>query len=282
MGKKRGGDKGASAAVQLSGKTRGRDSGLREHKSNPDRVLEEKIAAFQAYHRKLKLPPQPWRQLTSEDVVPDRPGFLVVVPELLTLSECASMIAAIDTVGLNQASKSDLNPRKGEAYLDRENATFSDERLSRALWDRLAPHVPAVDGREATGLFERLRYYAYRRGQRFDQHVDVAVTNGQGQVSEYTLLIYLNGSGAGSENSSAGGASGGDGAGSAGDSLLPQLEGGETIFYATAKKELVSVAPRAGMALLHAHGRRCLMHCGAPVQKGVKYLFRSDVMFPRP
>lgn len=168
---------------------------------------------------------------------------------------------------LNQASPKDLNPRKGEAYLDRENATFCDESLASALWARLAPHVPEVDGRKATGLFDRLRYYCYRRGQRFDRHVDVAVTDERrGQVSEYTLLVYLNGEGE----------DGGEG-----DGTLPTMEGGETVFYATAKKVLASVAPTAGAALLHAHGRRCLMHCGAEVTRGTKYVLRSDIMYPR-
>ena len=82
----------------------------------------------------------------------------------------------MDSVGLNEASAKDTHPRKGEAYLDRENATFQDAKvgrtvpaaveprsmlcnmqLSTALFARLAPCVPAVDGKLATGLFERLR-----------------------------------------------------------------------------------------------------------------------------
>ena len=49
----------------------------------------------------------------------------------------------------------------------------------------------------------------------------------------------------------------------------------------TAKAELARVSPRAGMALLHAHGRRCLMHEGEEVTRGAKYVLRADVMYKR-
>lgn len=33
------------------------------------------------------------------------------------------------------------------------------------------------------------------------------------------------------------------------------------------------------MALLHRHGEECLEHEALPVQKGLKYILRSDVVF---
>lgn len=41
----------------------------------------------------------------------------------------------------------------------------------------------------------------------------------------------------------------------------------------------MSVAPAAGLALLHAHGDDCLEHEAAAVERGVKYILRSDVVF---
>eukprot|EP00242_Pyramimonas_sp_CCMP2087_P005970 CAMPEP_0198217696 /NCGR_PEP_ID=MMETSP1445-20131203/65323_1 /TAXON_ID=36898 /ORGANISM="Pyramimonas sp., Strain CCMP2087" /LENGTH=39 /DNA_ID= /DNA_START= /DNA_END= /DNA_ORIENTATION= len=35
------------------------------------------------------------------------------------------------------------------------------------------------------------------------------------------------------------------------------------------------------MLLLHAHGRRCLLHEGAMVTKRAKYVMRTDVMYRR-
>ena len=77
--------------------------------------------------------------------------------------------------------------------------------------------------------------------------------------SEWTLLIYLSP-----------------------PPPAPQLVGGETVFHLSGKRggEVV-VAPKSGMALLHRHGsgRECLIHEGRKVEKGSKWVLRSDVMF---
>lgn len=39
------------------------------------------------------------------------------------------------------------------------------------------------------------------------------------------------------------------------------------------------MAPTEGMALLHIHGDKCMLHEAQNVSKGVKYVFRSDVVF---
>ncbi len=106
----------------------------------------------------------------------------------------------------------------------------------------------------------------YEKGDQFGQHVDVSTKGGEGEETEFTLLIYLNGSETQADLDDLG---------------QEALQGGETIFWKTKSKQLVSVAPKRGMALLHAHGRRCLMHEGAEVLKGQKYMLRSDVMYRR-
>jgi hypothetical protein len=73
-------------------------------------------------------------------------------------------------------------------------------------------------------------------------------------VTGYTLLVYLNGS-------------------------PKSLLGGETIFYGHSGEKLHSVAPKAGLVVLHLHGGDCWEHEGAEVRLGVKYLLRSDVVF---
>lgn len=39
------------------------------------------------------------------------------------------------------------------------------------------------------------------------------------------------------------------------------------------------MAPTEGMALLHIHGDKCMLHAAQNVTKGIKYVFRSDVVF---
>ena len=191
----------------------------------------------------------------ARDLWPASPGFLVIVPDFLSAEECRQLRAAVDTVGLNAASLTDLRPRKNEAYLDRESLAFECAALSCKLWERLEAVAPALPGRRAVGLSQKLRYYIYRRGQRFDAHVDVSNRGVRpGEATEYTLLVYLNGQECG-------------------------LQGGDTIFFANKRTELCRVEPRTGLMLLHAHGDRCLMHAGDAVRKGDKYVLRADVMY---
>ena len=45
------------------------------------------------------------------------------------------------------------------------------------------------------------------------------------------------------------------------------------------KNKFMQVAPIEGMALLHIHGYKCMLHEARNVTKGIKYVFRSDVVF---
>ena len=90
--------------------------------------------------------------------------------------------------------------------------------------------------------------------QHFGPHVDESSTV-DGAVSRYTMLVYLTG------------------AADAG------LRGGATVFYDARDKPACAVDPVAGRALFHRHGAECMVHEGARVEAGVKYVLRSDVMF---
>ena len=79
-----------------------------------------------------------------------------------------------------------------------------------------------------------------------------------GGQSEVTVLIYLNGGGEGDP-----------------------LRGGRTTFFRDHDPRRVAcqMEPRAGFALLHSHGERCLTHEGSTVTAGVKWLLRTDVVY---
>lgn len=64
-------------------------------------------------------------------------------------------------------------------------------------------------------------------------------------------------------------------------------QGGETVFYpeAVSKREAapapVVVNLEVGMALLHRHGKECILHEGKEVTEGEKWVIRSDVCVKR-
>ena len=91
-------------------------------------------------------------------------------------------------------------------------------------------------------LNERLRFYRYGPGQRFAPHTDGCHRRPNGEESLLTLMVYLSAVAA----------------------------GGETRF------ETVAIAPAPGLALVFDHD---LLHEGAAVVEGQKYVLRTDVMY---
>lgn len=214
------------------------------------------------------------------DRAPATPGFIVEVPGFFAEHECKQIITAAEAAGLKPAPTSDRQPKKNEAYLDRDTARLHDDALVAAIWQRLAPLLPRLENSVPIGLHSdgpptkgrdgklgrvgELKVYRYTKGHRFDQHVDQSWKSGEpGEETEFTFLVYLSGSGEVAQGSE------------------QPLIGGDTVFWASAKKELVRCTPRTGTAVLHAHGRRCLMHQGEEVTRGIKWLLRADVMYRR-
>lgn len=66
------------------------------------------------------------------------------------------------------------------------------------------------------------------------------------------------------------------------------MTGGETVFYSELPKqagkkgtvgtEVIKVGLEKGMALLHKHGKDCLLHEGAMVTAGEKWVLRTDLV----
>jgi hypothetical protein len=122
---------------------------------------------------------------------------------------------------------------------------FDDVELAATLFGRIEGVVPArLSGRRAVGVNERFRCYRYRPGQRFKAHYDGYFQRNAHERSELTFMIYLD----------------------------AQCTGGHTTFPDFG----VEVAPAIGKALFFQHA---LLHEGATVTAGVKYVLRTDVMY---
>lgn len=86
-----------------------------------------------------------------------------------------------------------------------------------------------VYSRTVVGCNSNIRLYRYCVGQRFGKHIDESVEDENGNISQWTVLIYLNGGG-GAEGGSE---LGGEVASEMGGGRVEEepLRGGETIFY---------------------------------------------------
>jgi predicted 2-oxoglutarate/Fe(II)-dependent dioxygenase YbiX len=165
--------------------------------------------------------------------------------QIYSSRECQEFIDFSEMIGYQDAPISMYGTEVRRPDV-RNNARviLDDEGLAEKIWRRTLPHVPTIMyGRRALGLNERLRFYRYDPGQRFEAHVDGYYQRPNGEQSLLTFMVYLN----------------------------EGFEGGETVFQNGAR-----VKPETGMILVFRH---TLYHEGAAVTRGRKYVLRSDVMF---
>ncbi len=189
------------------------------------------------------------------------PG-VVVVDDLLSPAECDDWRAFADGHGYEDApitTGSGFKMRKDIRNNDR--AMVDDKGRADVLWSRVAPFCFDVAGHRAVSLNERLRFYRYAAGQKFDWHHDGHYERPDGKERSFlTFMVYLNEGCRGGETriqmaSTA--------------SAVQRIfeEGGDPV---------VDIVPKTGMGLLFLHQ---LLHTGAEVTAGTKYVVRSDVMY---
>ncbi|ESW15352.1 hypothetical protein PHAVU_007G065700 [Phaseolus vulgaris] len=199
---------------------------------------------------------------------------LFTVQNFFSSAESKAFVKNAESIGF--AHQGSLGPTYGEAYRDNDRISVDDPVLADTIWEsglsKLFSDIK-IRGKVAVGLNPNIRLYRYKIGQRFGRHIDESVNIGDGKRTYYTLLVYLSG-GPGELKSKPKN----DSSNSLVSSVDP-LVGGETVFYGPRNKIVAEVAPTEGTALLHLHGDKCLLHEARNVSKGVKYVFRSDVVF---
>ena len=171
---------------------------------------------------------------------------IFTVRGFLTPAECQYWIERTESAGYEEA-KITVGRKQVMAKGIRNNERYilEDTALERQLWERVKEYVPQkLRISSAIGLNERFRFYKYQPGHRFKPHKDGSYIRNINEWSEYTFMVYLN----------------------------EGMEGGATNF------DDISVFPEPGMALIFKHD---LLHEGAEVTAGVKYVLRSDVMYRR-
>lgn len=242
------------------------------------------------------------------------PEQIFVLNDFLTAQECQALIQFVDGLDMQLTAP----PKRGEATRVNHRTSIISSSFAATLFDLLIPHLPAITSFESHTQAQppprpvlcnsNIRLYKYTEGQYFGPHYDESVAGpfvpipasptppginpesslspekgktGAKKVaqkkskvpavaptpqaktwSEWTILVYLSG-------------------------VEDGIIGGETVFYADEgrgkSRTQRSIVPplRRGSVLLHKHGKECLLHEGRMVQRGTKYVLRSDLMFGR-
>ncbi|PGH21545.1 hypothetical protein AJ80_03105 [Polytolypa hystricis UAMH7299] len=233
----------------------------------------------------------PSTDLLLEPILQDQ---IYIIRNLLTSTLCKAYVSFLSTLPLTTTPG---KPKRGEAVRVNDRFQVHDPGFAEKLWsstalrdlvlkgptsfdedgedaqeeDRQVDSATAKElwGGEVLGLNPNIRIYRYVPGQFFAQHYDDSVPLSFSSPptparTTWTLLIYLT-----------------------------TCTGGETVFYPgpppkSANKKKPSAAPRpisvgmeVGMALLHRHGEKCLLHEGREVVSGEKWVIRSDLVIGR-
>ncbi|KAK0867432.1 hypothetical protein LTS02_004169 [Friedmanniomyces endolithicus] len=220
--------------------------------------------------------------LTLTALLPDQ---VLTISRFWTTTLCKSYVTFLATLPLITTPGT---PKKGHAVRVNDRYQVGDSAFAERLWSGTAlkdlVEHPTVDGRELSveevkqlwggevlGLNSNIRIYRYSKGQFFDQHYDdsnnISFPTSTSTTSipartTWTLLIYLS-------------------------SPATGCQGGETVFYPETPGKRQSTPPpvvadlEVGMALLHRHGKDCLLHEGREVLDGEKWVIRSDLCVRR-
>jgi hypothetical protein len=215
---------------------------------------------------------------------------IYLIRSFFTSSLCKTYVSFLSSLPLITTTAAG-KPKKGEAVRVNDRFQIHDADFAESLWSSTALKqlllvetrrsgvrfqgenenenendngMAALWGGRPLGLNPNIRIYRYVQGQFFARHYDESNTlhfsspspNSETTIparTTWTLLIYLT-----------------------------ATEGGETVFYQdSTSKSAIAVAPEVGMALLHRHGERCLLHEGKEVRKGEKWVIRSDLVVTR-
>eukprot|EP01116_Phalansterium_solitarium_P007227 TRINITY_DN19773_c0_g1_i1.p1 TRINITY_DN19773_c0_g1~~TRINITY_DN19773_c0_g1_i1.p1 ORF type:complete len:221 (-),score=17.01 TRINITY_DN19773_c0_g1_i1:346-1008(-) len=197
------------------------------------------------------------------------PHHVFSLDNVYSSEECDRLIEESEKQGYTVASIQLGAQKQAKAVIADEVRTndsqvIDDPKFAQNLWDLTGSFFPQEfltqeDGWKAVGIAPNLRFYRYKPGSRFIRHYDgydlgsmrYSDKPSEGLQPFLSVLVYLN-----------------DG-----------FEGGNTTFFTSKGKELLSVAPKKGTVLVYSHK---MLHEGSTVTEGTKYVLRSDVLFSDP
>ena len=187
-------------------------------------------------------------------------GFVQCLEGVVTPRECHAIVAAAEASGFDRAGfytdSSTGAPVVVESIRKSQRCIMDSAPFAAALWARIRHAVPSrlPNGLYARRLNERLRILKYLPGDEFKPHRDGSYGTPDGtEIGQLTVLLYLN-----------------DG-----------YVGGHTTYFNAPEdvghpERAVPVTPAAGAVVIQD---QALFHAVPPLQTGVKYALRTEVMY---
>eukprot|EP01038_Epipyxis_sp_PR26KG_P016482 gene16482-22490_t len=183
---------------------------------------------------------------------------IILINGLCSESEANILINLAEEIGFGTTNYPKL-------YRGNLRLTVFDSSLSVNMWERMKHMFPSEltekgINYEVVGLNECWRLAKYFQGDQFQSHVDAYFeSDDEINKSMFTVNLYMN----------------------------EEFEGGETIFHLSRgnndkcmKPYSYSIKPKTGLCLVFRQPpTQHYLHEGKLVTSGIKYLFRSDVMY---
>lgn len=197
------------------------------------------------------------------------PNQIYIIPDFFPSNVCNKLITWFEGFTMETTKQP---PKKNFAARVNDRLSLNEPLIAGILWTQLRMVLSGENKvfqysseleesefqnpefKSCIGLNENLRIYRYRKGHYFGSHYDESVKTAKG-TTKWTLLIYLTGVSNG------------------------EVSGGATVFYVQGSNEKVAISPCKGMALIHKHGDDCMLHEGALVEQGFKWVLRSDLVW---
>ena len=188
--------------------------------------------------------------MSSAFQISEMPGLVLKLSDVCSVAECDAVIAIAEKAGFVRASFfTDKDGVEHYSEIRKSDRCILDSKpFAAEVFRRLLPYLPAeFNGCKVVGVNERLRILRYGPGDEFQLHSDGCyISPVDGSYSVLTILLYLN----------------------------EGYEGGFTTFL-DIHGEYIALQPHVGMVTLQ---EQPLLHLVPPLEKGVKYILRTEVM----
>jgi len=184
--------------------------------------------------------------------------FVIKIRGALSDDQCKELIKMSEQGGFEKAMVNIGNNQQEimKDFRDSDRFMLDNKNIANAIYEKIKPFLINIDKYrkiwKPREINERFRYLKYGKGNFFKKHRDGSYERPYGHEnymdeSMLTVIIYLN-----------------------------EEHDGYTTFYSDDEFEKYDCVPETGMILIHEHD---ILHAGTELNKGVKYIIRSDIMY---